>query len=301
MSGAGHGSVPAVGSWVLLAAVAAAALGYASALLRLHRRSVRWPAMRTAAAAGGLGLIAAGLAMPTGSFPRHVGSHLLVAMAGPLLVALSAPGTLLLRALGTRNRRRAVRVLHSRPVRVVTWPWTALVLDTGATAALYLSPLWELTQRSPVLHTLAMAHMVLAGLLFDAVVVGVDPLPRTGLATRIAVLFVAGGTHDAMARLMYAHTLPAGVDRPAVRTGAELMSSAGTVAELGLAAAVFGGWYLRSGRELARADRRATGVRNRTRMDGSAAVDRVDQHRAFVDAAADPPIRQAPAGLRAPG
>ncbi len=253
---AGSAGLPP-GSWVASAVVAVAALAYGVGVLRLRRRSVRWPALRTAAAAGGLGLVGVGLALPPGSFPRHVGVHLTVAMAGPLLIALSAPGTLLLRASGTRTRRRAVRVLHSRPVRVLTWPWTALVLDTGAVVLLYLGPLWGLVQRSPALHAVVMGHMVLAGLLFSAVVVGVDPVARSGLATRAAVLFVAAGTHDAVARLMYARSLPAGVEQEAVRSGAELMSTGGTVVELGLALAVAIGWYRRSGRDMARAERRA--------------------------------------------
>ena len=260
---AGPAGLPVAG-WVALAVAAVAVAAHLAAVLRLHGRSVRWPAARTAAGVAGLAVIGAGLAVPPGSFPRHVAAHLLVAMVGPLLLALSAPVTLGLRALPTAARRRAVRVLHSRPVRALAWPWTALVLDTGGTAVLYLGPLWGAAERHPLVHTAVMVHMALAGVLFSVVVLGVDPVPRTRLATRLAVLFVAAGTHDAVTRLMYAHTLPAGMDRSGVRAGAELMSAGGTAVELGLAVAVLGRWYAGSGRELARARRRAGADGKRT-------------------------------------
>ena len=264
MTGMGGGSGPDGFPHTFTAAVVVAAclagLVHLRAVLTLRRRGVRWPAARTLAAGSGLACLAAGVLVPTPTFPSHVASHLLLAMVGPLLVALSAPVTLLLRILVPVGRRRVVRALGSRPVRVLTWPWTALALETGGVLALYLTPLWDLVHRSPVADAVVMSHMVLAGLLFSAVVTGVDPLPRsvggTGVASRVAVLLIAAAAHDAMARLLQPRQLPTGVPAGELRTGAELLSAGGSVVELGLALAVAAGWYARGGRELARTRRR---------------------------------------------
>jgi len=266
VTGMGGGSAPAAaGTWactaLALVAVGVAGAAHARAVLSLRRRGLRWPVVRTWAAAAGLTCLAVGVLVPTPTFPAHVASHLLLAMAGPLLIVTSAPGTLLLRAVGPVGRRRVLRALHSRTLRALTWPWTALVLETGGVLALYLTPLWGVAHRIPVVSAVVMTHMVVAGLLFSAVVTGVDPLPRsvgaTGVATRLAVLLVAAGAHDAMARLLQPRRLPAAVPAGQLRAGAELMSAGGAVVEVGLALAVALGWYARAGRDLARAQRRS--------------------------------------------
>jgi putative membrane protein len=225
----------------------------AAGVRRLHRRGDRWPRLRTAAAAAGLALVAAGLLPPLATAhddPRlHMVQHVLVAMAGPLLLALGAPVTLALRAVRTPTRRRLLALLGSRPVRVLTWPPVVLALDVGGLYLLYLGGLAEHAEHVPWLHALVHAHLIAAGWLFAVVVAGTDPMPRPGVPARLGLVVLAGAAHDVLAKLLYAR---------GYGDGAQIMYYAGGLADVALATAVLARWYAAGGRELARAARRRT-------------------------------------------
>lgn len=241
---------------VVLTIVAAA--GYGTALARLHRRGSRWPASRTACLLAGSACICAAVLPPISThdeyFPVHVGQHLLLGMAGPAFLALAAPVTIMLRALPRRPFRAVLRLLHSWPVRIVSSLPAAIILDLGGLYLLYLTGLYRAAENNDLIHAAVHLHMFLAGCLLSWALIGLDPIRRRpGIKTRVAALVVAAAAHDTLAKLMYAHGLPAGGGPIASRlTGAELMYYGGTVIDIALAIVLMAQWYQASGRALAR-------------------------------------------------
>jgi putative membrane protein len=250
-------------SWWPLVPLVIVAAGYVLGVRRLVRRGDRWPPARLVAAMAGLAALAAALLPPVSThadvFTVHVVGHLLLAMVAPLLLALSAPITLVLRIVSVPVRRRVLAVVHSRPARVLTWAPLVLVLDVGGMDAFYLTPLFGLAHEDGRLYLLVHVHMFLAGWLFSTVVAGRDPLPhRPGLVGALGLLLLAGAAHGILAKLMYAHDLPAMAGTPAqVQLGAQVMFSGGDLVELATAAAVMTAWYAREGRAQRRAALRA--------------------------------------------
>src|SRR3954469_18231720 len=231
-----EGDPPALPGWTYLAAFAClAGAAYLVGLARLRARGDGWPRGRSAAAAGGLLVLTVAVLPPVGShhedFPVHVVQHLLLGMLAPLLLTLAAPVTLALRAAGPRVRSGLLRLLHGRAARLVSAPGTVLVLDVGGLYAMYLTPLYELSARSTVVHLVVHAHVVASGVLLSWLLVGLDPGPRRPATLgRSAVLVVAASAHAVLAKLLYANGLPAGAvgDR---RLGAELLYYGGDVME----------------------------------------------------------------------
>lgn len=241
--------------------VLALAIAYSLGTARMRRRGDAWPPRRTLAAAGGLACLIAALAPPVAShdeqFPVHVIQHLLLAMLAPTLLALSAPVTLALRVLARGPRRLLVAVLHSRVARLLVWPPTALALSVAGMYLLYLTPLYALTTRHPLLHDLIHAHMFLAGCLFAWSVAGLDPIPhRPGTRARLLALTTAAAAHNVLAKVLYAHGLPAGAGELTDRhLGAQLLYYGGDLTELILAVAIMAQWYTRTGRRHPRPSR----------------------------------------------
>jgi putative membrane protein len=239
------------------AVVAAAALCYGLAATRLRRRGDRWPAGRIFAAAGGLGCLAAAVAPPVTAhddvFVVHAVQHVLLAMLAPALLALSAPVTIALRTLPAGPRRLLLRAVHSRAARPLAWPPLVLILNVGGAYVLYLTHLYALTERRPLPHAVVHVHMVAAGCLLAWSVAGIDPVAhRPGLRVRLTTLVTAGAAHNILAKIMYAHALPAGAGTLADRqAGAQVLYYGGDVTDVVLAVALMAQWYSRTGRRSA--------------------------------------------------
>ncbi len=259
-------AVNPAGQLVLLACLVLPVLGYGLGLRQLHLRGDRWPVGRTVAGVVGIGCLSAALLFPLArllpvgaqSFPAHVSEHLLLAMLAPLGLALSAPVTLALRTLPRGARDRVLAVVNSRFARLLTLGPVVLLLDVGGLYASYLTPLFAAAERNAWLHLLLHLHMFLAGCLLSWYLVGRDPLPRPRSARGpLVVLLLAAGSHDVLAKLMYAHAFPVGADSAAgLRAGAQLLFYGGDVVEILLAVALLAQWYARTGRELRREQRR---------------------------------------------
>ncbi|AEV85611.1 membrane protein [Actinoplanes sp. SE50] len=225
------------------ALLVAAAVAYLAAVRAGRRRGRGWADERTACwlaglTAAGIALIGPVAAAGHHDFAAHAAGHLLLGMAAPLLLVLAAPVTLAFRALPARWARRLARALRSRPVRVVTHPVTAAVLDAGGLWLLYGTGL--LAGRHPGLVQL---HILGAGYLFAAAVVGVDPAPhRPGRAVRAAALIGFLTAHAILAKFLYAHP-PAGVLLREARTGAEVMYYGGDLIDLALIVIFWWQWY----------------------------------------------------------
>src|SRR5689334_15580042 len=101
---------------------------YGYGVYRLRRRGDHWPPGRTVAfLAGGLGSIAAVTVTGIAAYDDtllsvHMVQHMVLAMVGPIFLALGAPVTLALRTVGRGPKRTLLAFLHSRYVRVLTFP-----------------------------------------------------------------------------------------------------------------------------------------------------------------------------------
>src|SRR3954452_17004198 len=104
---------------------------YLYGVWRLRQRGDAWPPGRTVAfILGGLGSIAAvtvtGVeAYDTTLLSVHMVQHMVLSMVGPIFLALGAPVTLALRTLHAGPRKALLGVLHSRIVKIITFPLVA--------------------------------------------------------------------------------------------------------------------------------------------------------------------------------
>ncbi len=170
-------------SLIALFLLVAAAL-YLYGVHRLRQRGDHWPAGRTAAfLAGGLGSIAAvtvtGIeAYDTTLLSVHMVQHMVLSMVGPIFLALGAPMTLALRTLPKDGRKVLLAIVHSRYVRVLTFPLVAFGIFIANPFVLYFTGLYRATLEHAWLHEFIHVHFIVTGCLFFWPLLGLDPLPN---------------------------------------------------------------------------------------------------------------------------
>ncbi|MEN3316124.1 MAG: hypothetical protein V7605_2358 [Acidimicrobiaceae bacterium] len=254
---------------VPLLGVAALVCAYGVGIRRLRDMGRHWPRARTVAFMAGCGVVTVALesglaAYDDRYFSFHVGEHLLLSMVGPPLLALGAPVTLALQAGSRRTQRRLLRVLHSRPMTILTHPLVAWVLFAGSMFALYFSNLYALSLRNPAVHDLVHVHFLVVGVLFFWPVVGLDPTAwRLNHGLRLLYVFVALPFHAFLGiallsgnePLFAAHTLS---DQHA---GAGILWAVGDLLSLATVAVVLTQWKAHEDRESIREDRRLDAAR----------------------------------------
>ena len=258
-----------------LVGVAVAAAAYAVGVRRLTHAGHPWPLNRSVAFAVGLAVIIVATQSGLAAYDRvlfsmHVVQHLLLGMVAPLLLVLGAPVTLALQASHRGTQRRLLRFLHSWPARVVTHAVTAWILFGGTLVVLYFTGLYELSLRNGWVHSLVHFHFLLAGFLFMACVIGLDPIPGAlshgarllyvlvalpfhafiGVAILSMDRVIAADWYDTVARPWGASALD---DQ---RTGAGILWMAGEVFGLAAALVVARQWMAHEERAAARHDRR---------------------------------------------
>ena len=247
-----------------LAGLMLAGWWYLVAVRRLADRGRPWPWYRSLPWWAGLATVAAatqsGLAAyDTTSFVAHVGQHLLLGMLGPLLLALGAPVTLALQASRRPTQRRLLRVLHSRPVGVLTHPLVAWVLFGGSMFALYMTGLYAETLRHAALHDVVHLHFLVVGCLFMWPIVGIDPMPhRLPFGGRLLYLGVALPFHTILGIALLSQRTPIapGLSLGDQQAGAGLLWIAGEMIGLVAIMVVAVQWMSAEEREALRADRR---------------------------------------------
>lgn len=225
-------------------------LAYLAAVVRLRRRTAAWPTRRIVSFTVGIALLAAAFLPPVSVFAHntlrgHIAQHLLLGMFAPLGLVFGAPGTLLLRSVPVSDARRLVAILGSRPLRLLTHPMTAAVLDIGGMYLLYLTSLYALTLSTPLLAGLVHLHFVVAGYLFTWAIVGPDPAPhRPGRWVRLTALFGAIAAHAILGKLMYGYGFPRETpyDLTELQAAAQWMYRGGDLAEVLLAGVFFARW-----------------------------------------------------------
>ncbi|MHB1487778.1 MAG: cytochrome c oxidase assembly protein [Acidimicrobiales bacterium] len=176
--------------------VATAAL-YLAGVRRLSQRGRRWSRWRSASFLLGLltVLIAtgSGLAYYDDSvFAVHVIQHLVLMTVAPALLALGAPVTLAVQAAKRPTQRRILAVIHSGPVKVITFPVLVWLSYYATMFVYFFSPLYGLSLRHPLFHDYTHLHFLVAGLLFWVPIVGLDP-SRWQLPFPARILFLFTG------------------------------------------------------------------------------------------------------------
>jgi len=230
-----------------------------ASLVAARRQEARsgWPRHRSLLGTAGLAAAVAGALGPTAladdvDLVAHMVGHLLLGMVAPLLLVLAAPVTLALRSLDVVPARRLAALLRSLPVRVVAHPVVAAVLNVGGLWLLFTTDLWSAAHDDPLVALLVSAHVLAAGYLLTASLVGVDPdRHRASFALRSAVAVAALAGHDVLAKHLYAHP-PAGVPAAEGEAGALVMYLGGDVVDVALLVVLWAQWHRRRGARQAR-------------------------------------------------
>lgn len=248
-------------------ALAVPAWAYAVGVRRLAARRHRWPAGRSAAFAGALAvaLVAtqSGIGRYEGArFSVHMAQHVLLGLVVPVLVVLAAPVTLVLQSAGPATRAGVRRALRGPAGRVLGHPLVGWTLFGGGLVVLYLTPALDVSQRSDLAHAAMHTHVVLAGVLFLAPLIGVDALPhRPPHAARLLAVLVAVPFHAVVAIALLSATSPVAPDAyPSLddqRTAAAIFWGAGELLSFAVAVIAAQQWWVSERRAAARDDRRA--------------------------------------------
>ncbi|WP_067499540.1 cytochrome c oxidase assembly protein [Actinoplanes sp. TFC3] len=216
---------------------------YLAGVVAVQRRGGWWPFVRTVCWVAGWAVAATAVTGPIAATAHHgatahMAGHLLLGMLAPLLLALGAPVTLALRALPVRRARSVSRVLAGWPLRILTHPLTAAVLDAGGLWLLYTTDLHEAAASLPWLNVLVQVHILGAGYLFTASIIGRDPAPhRPGRLARAAVLVAFLAAHSILAKYLYAE----------VGAAAEVMYYGGDLIDLAVVVVFCHQWYRATG------------------------------------------------------
>jgi cytochrome c oxidase assembly factor CtaG len=260
------------GLLTLLLPALAALYGYGVHRLRL--RGDHWPIGRTVAfVVGGLGSIAfvtmSGLeAYDDTLLSVHMVQHMALAMVGPIFLALGAPVTLALRTLHKGPRTRLLSVLHSRLVKVLTYPLVAFGIFVANPFVLYFTGLYRESLEHDWLHELTHVHFILTGCLFFWPLLGLDPLPnRWPYPGRALLMVVSVPFHTVLGlTIMQSKTLLAGDYYPSLGlswanpwndqvTAGGILWSGGELVSVTMLAILIVQWIRQSEREARRIDR----------------------------------------------
>jgi putative membrane protein len=184
---------------VAIGGIVLAAVGYLWAARRVDRLhpANRHPRRQTILFLAGLAALGIALLSPIEAFEGtlfsvHMVQHMLLELvAAPLLVA-AGPITLALRAANRPIRRGLLGLLHSRAMRVVSFPVIAWLAFAAVNWGWHFSALYNVALESEAVHYVQHATFVAAALLFWWPVLGTDPSPwRLPHPARLAYLVLA--------------------------------------------------------------------------------------------------------------
>lgn len=210
---------------------------YLYAVILTKRRKKSWRFFRMVLWIGGLSCSLAAISGPMAArshqdFTSHMLGHLLLGMLAPLLMVLAAPMTLILRTLNVKQARLLSRIIKSNPIRFISNPIVASLLNVGGLWVLYTTSLYQTMQHNALLHSIVHLHVFLAGYFFTAAFIYTDPHPhRTSNLFRSSVLIIALACHGILSKYIYAHP-PMGVPVAQAKTGALLMYYGGDAIDL---------------------------------------------------------------------
>ncbi|MFE4706765.1 cytochrome c oxidase assembly protein [Peribacillus simplex] len=176
-------------------------------------------------------------------FTAHMVGHLLLGMIAPILLVLAAPITLALRTLDVQSARRLSKLLKSWPLRILSNPITASALNIGGLWILYTTGLHGLMHQNALLHALVHFHVFIAGYLFTASMIYMDPAPhRFSFMFRAIVFIISLAGHDILSKYIFAHP-PGGVTKEQAENGGMLMYYAGDAIDVALICILCYQWF----------------------------------------------------------
>ncbi|MGK0532890.1 cytochrome c oxidase assembly protein [Bacillus sp. 'calajunan'] len=202
-----------------------------------NRQYKRWPLYRSVFWVLGLICVAIAVVGPLAhrahnDFTIHMLVHLLLGMFAPIFIALAAPMTLFLRTLNVGTARRLSSILKSRPLKILTHPIIATLLNLGGLWILYTTNLYSMMHKSILLHLFIHFHVFIAGYLFTTSMIYVDPIShRYSYICRSIILIVASAGHGILSKYIYAHP-PAGVVTEQAEIGGVLMYYGGDFVDI---------------------------------------------------------------------
>ncbi len=193
------------------------ALAYVGAVRRVDREhpANRVPVRRTVAFLAGLAAIELALQSPiehydTTLFSDHMVQHILLTLVAAPLLAAGAPITLLLRVARAGQRRSLILpVLHSRVLKVISFPVVSWLVFAAVMWGTHFSPIFNESLENPLLHDLEHIAYLAAGLLFWWPVIGADPSPwRMPHPVRVLYVFLQMPQNTFLALAIYSATTP---------------------------------------------------------------------------------------------
>lgn len=264
---------------IAMLAVAGGAYAWATRRVNRGHPGNRHPAHRSWLFGGGLAAIGVALLSPIEAyegalFSVHMVQHMLLQLvAAPLLLA-GAPITLALRASRPAARRALLTLLHSRVVRLISFPVIAWVAFAAVNWGWHFSALYDAALESQALHHLQHATFLGAALLFWWPAIGADPSPwRLPHPLRLLYLFMAMPQNSFLgvallqaSTVLYPHYAsnerawgPTALEDQ--QLGGVIMWVVGDLAFLAGMAAIVVGWMRHEERRTARLDRRLAAQR----------------------------------------
>jgi cytochrome c oxidase assembly factor CtaG len=254
----------------------------------LRSRGDRWPVGRTISFVGvGMGSFyvatSSGIAAyDTVLLSVHMVQHMVLSMLVPLALALGAPVTLALRVLPVRPRSWLLAVLHSRVVKVLSFPPLTFALFVLSPWLLYFTSWYDASLRSPYVHEMMHVHLVLVGSLFLWPLVGVDPVPgRVAYPFRMLMLVMTLPFHAFLGvTIMNQDQLVGGAWYAALpldwlpdpaedqRVAGGILWGTGDIVGLSFFFVLFAQWVRSSMREAHREDRRLDRLERLERTEG---------------------------------
>lgn len=275
---------------------------YIKGVVTLTKRGDKWPINRTIFFA--LGISVADFAVNGGlgvyshvAFSFHMVAHMALATLAPIGIALGAPITLALRTLpiGRTPNERGIRgyalaILHSRYSRLLTNPIVAMLIFDISMFALYFTDLFQWLMSYHFGHFFMELHFFIAGFLFFAAIMGIDPIPsKLPFIARIVVILAAMSIHAFFSvSLMSSTVLVDGgyfavLERPwwpdllaDQKTGAAFGWAFGEIPILLALAATFIQWVRSDSNEAARIER------NSERAKAAGKPDELDQYNEYL-------------------
>ncbi len=236
---------------------------YLWSVRRLAARGRSWPAARTASFLFAELLLAVAVvsglaAYDDTNFTIHTIQHIFIGMIAPIFLALSAPITLALQASSRQVQTTLLKVLHSRPARVLTNPLVTWPLYGLSLFVLYFTSLYAYSLHHEAVHQLIHLNLLVVGCLFFWPAIAIDPLPRRyNHGVRIAYLMLALPFHTLLGMSLESQTTPIapGISLTDLHTGGGLMWVAGEATGLLCTLAVFVAWLRTDERAAKRNDR----------------------------------------------
>ena len=191
-------------------------------------------------------------------FTAHVVQLLLLVDVAPALLAIGAPVRLALGAPGRANDF-ASRFVRSRRARALAHPAVGFAAVTASMYVYFLTPLYALSERHPVLLAYAHLQFLVVGCILWWIVVGRDALPRTaGFGTRFVLVFLLV-PFDALLGLIVANVTkplyPAGNTLADTQAGGNVLWGLAEVFIVAALALLFVEWAREEERKAVRADR----------------------------------------------